>query len=94
MSGAAFDHCGDNTGCETITLFDRATSDGDNVEATPTSSVVHKDYSASTLSHSETLAFLNCVSDMTDEEILRQFSKKVSRPIDCVFLPNSFWSAY
>jgi hypothetical protein len=55
-----------------------ATSDPNDVEATPASFVVDEDCSGPAISHDEALAFLNCESDMTDEEIIRQFSRKVS----------------
>jgi hypothetical protein len=58
------------TGCKTTLIPDRAASDPSNFEATPPSSVVDKDYSGTAMPNDEALVFLNCVSDMTDQEIL------------------------
>jgi hypothetical protein len=63
---------------EAILKIEGATSDPNDVEATPASFVADEDYSGAAISHDEALAFLNCESDMTDEEIVRQFSRKVS----------------
>ena len=82
------------TGCKTTLIPDRVTSNPGNIDATLPSSVVDKDYGEAAMSHDEALAFLNCVSDMTDQEILSQISKKVSRKIAGVSLSNPFWCKY
>lgn len=79
---------GDITGCEIKLLSDGAPFSDANAEATPASSVAEKDPYTTGMSNDEALAFLDCVSAMTDEDILAGFSNKVSTRCNCVFFDD------